>query len=67
MTERNRSGDTGEERADKERPGENDKEEGGAGQGDACRCKEVAEMSPFEMLKLMLRDLAFWKKDKRPK
>ena len=29
---------------------------------DACRCKEAAKKTPLELLKLMLNDLAFWKK-----
>ncbi len=29
---------------------------------DSCRCKEVSKKTIPEMLKLMLRDLAFWKK-----
>lgn len=29
----------------------------------ACRCKETAQMKPRELLGLMLKDLAFWKKD----
>jgi len=29
---------------------------------DACRCKEASEMSPGQLLKLMISDLAFWKK-----
>lgn len=37
----------------------------GAGKDDACRCKEVSEMSPRELLKLMMSDLAFWKKTKK--
>lgn len=32
---------------------------------DACRCKETAEMTPRELLKLMMKDLAFWKKEKK--
>lgn len=28
-----------------------------------CRCKETSRMSPAELLKLMMNDLAFWKKD----
>jgi hypothetical protein len=36
-----------------------------AGKDDACRCKEVSEMSPRELLKLMMHDLAFWKKTKK--
>jgi hypothetical protein len=34
----------------------------GSGKDDACRCKEVSEMSPRELLRLMFSDLAFWKK-----
>ena len=29
-----------------------------------CRCKETAKKTPIGMLKLMLSDLAFWKKKK---
>jgi len=29
---------------------------------DDCRCKEVSEMNPRELLRLMMSDLAFWKK-----
>jgi len=29
---------------------------------DACRCKEVSEKSFPGLLKVMMRDLAFWKK-----
>ncbi len=32
-------------------------------EGENCRCKETSKMSPAELLKLMLNDLAFWKKD----
>jgi len=28
---------------------------------DVCRCKQTSEMTPRELLKLMMRDLAFWK------
>ena len=37
----------------------------GAGSADACRCKETSEMTPRELLRLMLSDLAFWKKAKK--
>ncbi|NTW59182.1 MAG: hypothetical protein HGB21_03810 [Nitrospirae bacterium] len=37
----------------------------GAGKGDACRCKETSQMTPRELLKLMMNDLAFWKKEKK--
>ena len=33
--------------------------------GDDCRCKEVADMTPRQLLRLMMRDLAFWKKVKK--
>jgi hypothetical protein len=29
---------------------------------DACRCKEVSKMSPRQLFKVMISDLAFWKK-----
>lgn len=32
------------------------------GGDDACRCKETSEMKPRQLLKLMLSDLAFWKR-----
>jgi hypothetical protein len=35
---------------------------GAAGKDDACRCKKTSEMSPGELVKLMISDLAFWKK-----
>jgi len=35
-----------------------------AGNDDSCRCKEAATMTPRELLKLMMSDLAFWKKIK---
>jgi hypothetical protein len=38
-----------------------------AGEDDACRCKAASEMSPGQLLKLMVSDLAFWKKMKTPK
>ncbi len=31
----------------------------------ACRCEETAAMKPGELLKLMISDLAFWKKAKK--
>ena len=34
----------------------------GAGPDDSCRCKEVARKTPQELLKLMISDLAFWRK-----
>ena len=40
-------------------------EHAGAGHDDACRCKEASEMTPRELLRLMMSDLAFWKKAKK--
>jgi hypothetical protein len=37
----------------------------GAGKDDLCRCKAVSKMTPGELLGLMIRDLAFWKKAKK--
>jgi hypothetical protein len=37
----------------------------GAEKDDACRCKATSELSPGELLKLMVSDLAFWKKTKK--
>ena len=31
-----------------------------------CRCKDVSRMTVPELFKLMVSDLAFWKKDKKP-
>jgi len=43
----------------KEQPGES-----GDVSEDSCRCKEVSKKTFPEMLKLMISDLAFWKKTK---
>jgi hypothetical protein len=37
----------------------------GTDNNDDCRCKATSEMSPGELLKLMVSDLAFWKKTKK--
>ncbi|MEW6107840.1 MAG: hypothetical protein AB1632_01535 [Nitrospirota bacterium] len=31
---------------------------------DSCRCEEVSKKTLPELLKLMLKDLAFWKKNR---
>ncbi len=31
---------------------------------DVCRCKQTSKMTPRELLKLMMGDLAFWKRKK---
>jgi hypothetical protein len=36
-----------------------------AGEEDACRCKEASEMTPRQLLRLMISDLAFWKKARK--
>jgi hypothetical protein len=56
--------------ADPGRPGKDEKAAEspvGTGKDDACRCKEASEMTPGQLLKLMVSDLAFWKKMKTPK
>jgi hypothetical protein len=37
------------------------------GSDNDCRCKEVSEKTFTGMLRLMLNDLTFWKRDKRRK
>ena len=37
-------------------------EHAGTGHDENCRCREASKMTPQELLKLMMRDLAFWKK-----
>ncbi len=52
---------------DPRKPGKDEKaaeSQAGAGKDDACRCKAASEMSPGELFKLMLSDMAFWKKTK---
>jgi len=47
---------------------ENEKTTGGPqaqAAGDLCRCKETALMKPRQLLRLMIDDLAFWKKAKK--
>lgn len=39
--------------------------EPGARGEEPCRCKEVARKTPGELLRLMISDLAFWRKSKR--
>lgn len=45
--------------ADPDGPGKEKKSE------EECRCKEVSEMSPRQLLRTMLNDLSFWKKEKK--
>jgi hypothetical protein len=36
-----------------------------AAKDDVCRCKEVSDMEPRQLFKLMISDLAFWRKRKK--
>ncbi len=40
-------------------------QQAGRGKDEPCRCKEVSEMPPRKLFRLMLSDLAFWKKAKK--
>jgi len=40
---------------------------GGASKDEDCRCIETSQMSPGQLFRLMMSDLAFWKKMKPPK
>lgn len=44
---------------------EGGKQAAGPVSDDACRCREASEMTPRQLLGLMMRDLAFWKKAKK--
>ena len=35
------------------------------GKDDACRCQDTSKMTPGELFKLMIKDLSFWKKEKK--
>jgi hypothetical protein len=45
-------------------PNEADEKQAGSVNDDACRCKKTAHMNPRELLRLMISDLAFWRKEK---
>ena len=32
---------------------------------ESCRCKEASGKTPLELLKMMISDLSFWKKENR--
>jgi hypothetical protein len=52
----------------KGRPGKEDQAAeppAGVDKDDSCRCKEASKMSPGELFKLMMSDLAFWKRTKK--
>jgi len=63
MTEQQQHSDDKANRAGrKEGPGET-----GDASEDSCRCKEVSKKTIPEMFRLMISDLAFWKKTKGKK
>ncbi len=37
----------------------------GVGSDETCRCKEASGMRPRQLFRLMIDDLAFWKKAKK--
>jgi len=37
----------------------------GTGGDNSCRCKEASKMSPHQLLRLMINDLKFWKKEQK--
>ncbi|HYA87414.1 MAG TPA: hypothetical protein VEI57_10170 [Nitrospirota bacterium] len=43
----------------------NEKKQADAVNDDGCRCKEIANMTPRQLLGLMINDLAFWKNIKK--
>lgn len=50
---------------DEKRPsGPEKSREPAAMEAEDCRCKEPLGKSPSEMMRAMLRDLAFWKREK---
>ncbi len=51
-----------EDRPGRKSPGAERHAEDRAGEGEDCRCKEVAKKTPAELLKTMISDLSFWKK-----
>jgi hypothetical protein len=64
MTQQQNYDSTGKKPDENGKPAEQE-----AGEADeiACRCKEVAKKTLPELLRLMIKDLAFWKKTKTHK
>jgi hypothetical protein len=46
------------------KPAEKGKEQEGKTDGEDCRCEEVSKKTVPELFRVMIRDLAFWKKGK---
>lgn len=47
-----------------EKEKKNKEKQAEAASDDTCRCKEASNMTPRQLLGLMISDLAFWKKTK---
>ncbi len=47
------------------KPVEKEKEPKKEEVGESCRCEEVARKTPRELFRLMLSDLAFWRRKKK--
>ncbi len=46
-------------------PGKEKKPAEAAGSDDTCRCKETSKKTVPELFRLMISDLAFWRKTKK--
>jgi len=49
---------SGKQPQEKGKPAEQEVEE-------SCRCKEASKKTPLELLKMMMSDLSFWKKERK--
>ena len=65
MTRQKQNYDSSDKRPDEE--GKTVEQEAGEAGEITCRCKEVSKKTLPELLRLMIKDLAFWKKDKTRK
>jgi hypothetical protein len=52
-------------RDDGEKEKKNSEKPDGMNPSETCRCKETSKMTPGELLKLMIKDLASWRRAKR--
>ena len=60
MTQQKQNYDTSDKKPDEE--GKTAEQEAGDAGEISCRCKEVSKKTLPELLRLMIKDLAFWKK-----
>ena len=65
MTQQKQNYDTSDKKPDEE--GKIAEQEAGDAGEISCRCKEVSKKTLPELLRLMIKDLAFWKKTKAHK